>query len=61
MPYITIEMFEGRTIEQKRELAEVLTREVARICKTDPTAVQIKMYDLLKTNIAKGGQLESDK
>jgi phenylpyruvate tautomerase PptA (4-oxalocrotonate tautomerase family) len=28
MPFINVKMISGRTLEQKRELAEVLTREV---------------------------------
>ena len=31
MPIIKVEMWEGRTLEQKRELVEVLTKETARI------------------------------
>jgi len=31
MPIIRVEMWEGRTKEQKRELVEVLSKEMARI------------------------------
>jgi 4-oxalocrotonate tautomerase len=33
MPVIQITMSEGRTVEQKRELVKVLTKEAARISK----------------------------
>jgi 4-oxalocrotonate tautomerase len=31
MPFIRVDWFPDRTLEQKRELAEVLTREFSRI------------------------------
>ncbi len=41
MPMIHVEMLEGRSLEQKRELAEVFTREMARICGCSPTGINI--------------------
>ncbi|HZI70759.1 MAG TPA: tautomerase family protein [Nitrososphaeraceae archaeon] len=35
MPVIQITISQGRSVEQKRELVEVLTRETARIMKTE--------------------------
>ena len=58
MPFIQIYMVEGRTVEQKRELAEVLTKEVARIAKADPHAVHIHFFDLAKENMADAGILK---
>ncbi len=31
MPIVRVELFEGRSVQQKRELVEVFTREMARI------------------------------
>ena len=39
MPFIRIDWFPRRTLEQKRELAEVLTREFARIAKCKPETI----------------------
>jgi len=61
MPIIRVEMFEGRTIEQKRELTEVFTREMARICKTDAASIYIVFEDVKKENWGAGGKLCSDK
>ncbi|MGH8446467.1 MAG: 2-hydroxymuconate tautomerase [Solimonas sp.] len=61
MPIIRIEMLEGRTREQKRELAEVLTREFARICGGRSEAITVVIDDVVKENWAVGGQLLSDK
>lgn len=61
MPLIRIEMFEGRSIEQKRELVEALTRETARIARCAPEAVSIIIDDIKKENWATAGKLASDK
>ena len=61
MLVIKIEMFEGRTISAKRELAEVFTKEMARICKTDAASIYIIFEDVKKENWAAGGKLCSDK
>lgn len=61
MPIIRVEMWEGRTLEQKRELVEVLTRETARIAKTDPESIYIVIEDVKKENWGAGGRLCSDK
>jgi 4-oxalocrotonate tautomerase len=61
MPTIHIEMFEGRTLEQKRELAAVITRETARIAGCSLEAVEIIFTDVRKDNWAQGGVLYSDK
>jgi 4-oxalocrotonate tautomerase len=35
MPVIQVTISQGRSVEQKRELVKVLTRETARIMKTE--------------------------
>lgn len=50
MPVIEITMSQGRTVEQKRELVKVLTRESARILKTDEDAVRVLIYEVSKEN-----------
>ncbi|HEV2331958.1 MAG TPA: tautomerase family protein, partial [Gammaproteobacteria bacterium] len=52
MPIIRIEMWEGRTLEHKRELVEVLTRETARIVGTEPDSIYIVIEDVKKENWA---------
>lgn len=60
MPIIRVEMYEGRTIEQKRELAEVLTRESCRILRCSPDQVHVVIENISKENWALGGKLASD-
>ena len=60
MPIIRIEMAAGRSAEQKRELAEALTRETARIANTSPSSIMVIIEDVAKENWAVGGKLLSD-
>lgn len=61
MPIIRIEMWEGRSLEQKRELVEVYTREMARICGCGADSIYIVIDDVKKENWGAGGRLCSDK
>ena len=60
MPIVRVEMVAGRTQEQKRELAEVLTRETARIAGASPSSIMVIIEDVAKENWAVGGKLLSD-
>ncbi len=61
MPIIRVEMLEGRSREQKRELSEALTREYVRICGGRPEAIYVVIDDINIENWAVGGQLLADK
>jgi 4-oxalocrotonate tautomerase len=60
MPVIQITISSGRSIEQKRELVEVLTNETARIMKTGKEKVRILIYEVSKENWANAGVLGLD-
>ena len=60
MPMIKVELLKGRSIEQKREFAEVVTREASRILKCGPEAVEIVFEDIEKQDWAMGGKLACD-
>lgn len=61
MPIIKVEILEGRTREQKRELAHVLTRETARITKVSEASIFVVIDEVKKENWAVGGELLIDK
>lgn len=61
MPIIRVEMLEGRSVEQKRELIEVFTRELSRICGCCSDGVVVVIDEVHKDNWAVGGKLLSDK
>ena len=59
MPVVTVEMWEGRTIEQKKQLVEGITSSFVQIgVPTD--AVQVILKDNPKHNWAIGGKLASE-
>ncbi len=60
MPLVTIHMYEGRTVEQKRELVSAITDAVVRIAKTTADATEIVIIDVPRHNWAKAGKLASD-
>ncbi len=59
MPVVTVEMWEGRTIEQKKQLVEGITSAFVKIG-TSPEVVQIIIKDVPKHNWAIGGKLASE-
>ena len=61
MPTIRVEMFEGRTPEQKRALAAALTEACVRTLGTSPDSVDILLFDIARQHWATGGTLWSDK
>ncbi|MCQ9617250.1 4-oxalocrotonate tautomerase [Paenalcaligenes niemegkensis] len=61
MPSITVKLFEGRTVEKKRELAHALTAESCRVLGCKPDAVDIVFVDVKREDWATAGVLWSDK
>jgi 4-oxalocrotonate tautomerase len=60
MPFINVKMLSGRSQEQKRELAEVITKEVVRILKIKPEVVEVVIDEYPPQNWASAGKLYSD-
>ncbi len=52
--------FPGRTLEQKRELAEVLTREFARIAKCKPETINFIFTEVSREDWGRNGKLFCD-
>lgn len=61
MPVIRVEMFEGRSVEQKRELVETLSKEMARITQCSVDSIYVIIDEVKKEHWGAGGQLCSDK
>lgn len=60
MPVIQITISQGRSVEQKRELIRVLTRETARILNTEEEKIRILIYEVSKENWGNAGVLGLD-
>lgn len=61
MPIIRVEMFKGRSREQKRALALTLTEDFISVVGGRPEGVTIVIEDVEKENWAVGGELMADK
>ncbi len=60
MPVVTINMWDGRTVEQKRQLVADITAAFAKIG-VPPEHLHIIIKDIPKHNWGNAGKLASDK
>ncbi len=58
MPIVTVEWYEGRTAEQKREIAEKLTDLLVEVGKTERDHVWVRFVDSRRGDWSMGGQLQ---
>lgn len=56
MPFLTVNLAEGRTEEQKLALIRELTATVVRVLDTKPETVRVLINDVPKTNWGIGGK-----
>lgn len=61
MPEIILELAEGRTIEQKRQIVKEFTDTIVQVCGVDREAVVVIIHENPKTDKAKGGVLFNDR
>ena len=61
MPTLRVELFEGRTPEQKAELAKELTAACVRVLGGSPDGVDVLFFDVSRQDWATGGVLWSQK
>jgi 4-oxalocrotonate tautomerase len=61
VPEVTIQLAEGRTLEQKRALVKGLTDAVVNACGVDAESVIVVIHENPKTDKAKGGVLFCDR
>jgi 4-oxalocrotonate tautomerase len=59
MPVVTVDMWEGRTIEQKKQLVEGITSVMTEKLNIAPEHITIIIKDVPKHNWASGGKLAS--
>lgn len=61
MPTIRIELFEGRTPQQKAELAKEVTEACVRVLGGSPDSVDVLFFDVRREDWATGGVMWSEK
>lgn len=60
MPEIFVYMFEGRSLEQKRELVRCVTEAVSSSLSVRPEVVTVQLVEGSKQNRSRGGCLFSE-
>lgn len=55
MPLIRVELFEGRSPQQKRELAQALTEATAKVLACTPESVDVMFFDIRREDWATAG------
>lgn len=61
MPTIRIELFEGRSVEMKRALAQEVTSACVRVLGGSADGVDVVFHEIARHDWATGGVLWSDK
>jgi 4-oxalocrotonate tautomerase len=60
MPTINVQLFEGRTLEQKREFVKAVTEAACSTLKCTPESVDVLIHEMKKEDWATAGKLWSD-
>jgi 4-oxalocrotonate tautomerase len=60
MPVVTVEMWEGRTVEQKRKLVDAITAAMVEHCGSNPAHLHVIIHDVPKHSWGRGGKLAID-
>ena len=61
MPTIRVELMEGRTPEQKKNLVKALTQAVVDTLGSKADSVDVLLFDIKRHDWATGGELWSEK
>ena len=61
MPFISVKMLEGRSAEQKRELAQAITTAMVDICGAKPEGTMVVIEEHAREHWAVGGTLVADR
>ncbi|WAW11226.1 4-oxalocrotonate tautomerase [Oxalobacter vibrioformis] len=60
MPTITVQLLEGRTLEQKRHFVKAITDAAAKTLDCNPGSIHVIIHEIRKEDWATGGKLWSD-
>lgn len=61
MPVVTVQMFEGRTIDQKRRLVKAITDAMVEHADARPDGLHVVLHEVSKENWGRAGVLGSDR
>ena len=57
MPFIRVDWFPGRTLDQKREMIDVLTKEFCRIAECRPETINVIFTEVDRESWGRAGKL----
>ena len=60
MPVVTVQAWEGRTVDHKRRLVEAITRAMVEISDSTHSNTTVLIYDVPRSNWGRDGKLSSD-
>jgi 4-oxalocrotonate tautomerase len=61
MPVVTVEMWEGRSLEQKRSLVRAITEAMIEHAEARPDALHVILHEIPHENWGRGGELGVDR
>ncbi|MDZ7962546.1 MAG: 4-oxalocrotonate tautomerase family protein [Aulosira sp. DedQUE10] len=61
MPFVTVQIAKGHSIEKKRKLVQAVTDALVSALGTKPEWITVHIDEFERENWAVGGQLHSDK
>lgn len=61
MPVVTVELWEGRTLEQKRKLVRAITDAMVEHAGAKPDNLHVILHEIPRENWGKGGVLGVDR
>lgn len=61
MPVVTVQMWEGRTLEQKRSLVQAITDAMVKHAGASPDALHVILDEVSPENWARAGVLGVDR
>ena len=60
MPIVRVELWPGRTLAQKREMARAITEVVCNVAHTTPDSTIVIFQEIAKEDWAQAGRLASE-
>ncbi|AEU41205.1 4-oxalocrotonate tautomerase, Xylose transport system permease protein xylH [Lactococcus cremoris subsp. cremoris A76] len=61
MPYVHVELFEGRTVEQKAAIAKEITETISKHAGAPTSGIHVIFYDLPEGMLYQGGEMKKKK
>jgi 4-oxalocrotonate tautomerase len=60
VPVVIVEMWEGRTVEQKRGLVKAITAAMVEHCGSKPEALHVIIHDVPRESWGRNGKLADE-